>query len=113
MVTGHNIIRFDLKVIQAELMRLDQPSLPRLLVQDTIRLHRSKGFKKGQDNLGRLYDLPEQKMGLDWQAWQDGYDQKGWQTIRARAESDVRMHKLLREVLVDRGYLRDPVSWAP
>lgn len=113
MLTGHNIIRFDLPVIQAELMRLDMDSLPARQVQDTIRLKRSKGFKKGQDNLGRLWDLPEQKMALDWQGWQDGYDEKGWGTIRARAESDVRMHKLLREILIDRGYLRPPVSWSP
>lgn len=113
MVTGHNIMRFDLPVIQAELMRLDMPSLPRVLVQDTMRLHRSKGFKKGQDTLASMYDLPEQKMALNWQQWQDGYDEKGWATIRARCESDVRSHMQLREVLLERGYLKPARYWAP
>jgi DNA polymerase elongation subunit (family B) len=113
MVTGHNIIRFDLPVIQAEVMRLGLPVLKPLLVQDTIKLHRSKGFKKGQDNLGRLYRIADEKLALDWQAWQDAYDEDGWQTIRDRAESDVRMHKQLRAALIDLDYLKEPRTWTP
>jgi DNA polymerase elongation subunit (family B) len=113
MVTGHNIIRFDLPVIQAEVMRLGLPSLRPVLVQDTIKLQRSKGFKKGQDNLGRLYRIADEKMALDWQAWQDAYDEDGWQTIRDRAESDVQMHKQLRAALLERDYLKEPRRWSP
>ena len=113
MVTGHNVLRFDLPVIQAEVMRLGLPSLGSLLVQDTIRLHRSKGFKKGQDNLGRLYRIADEKLTMDWQAWQDAYDEDGWRTIRARAESDVLMHKQLRAALIERDYLREPRPWSP
>ena len=113
MVTGHNIIRFDLPVIQAEVMRLGLPSLKPVLVQDTIKLLRSKGFKKGQDNLGRLYRIADEKLALDWQAWQDAYDEDGWQTIRDRAESDVAMHKQLRDALLELDDLKEPRSWAP
>lgn len=113
MVTGHNILRFDLPVIQAEVMRLGLPSLRPMLVQDTIRLNRSKGFKKGQSNLGRLYRIAEEKLTMDWQAWQDAYDEDGWQTVRARAESDVLMHKQLRETLLERGYMKEPRRWSP
>jgi DNA polymerase elongation subunit (family B) len=113
MVTGHNIRRFDLPVIQAEVMRLGLPSLQPMLVQDTIKLRASKGFKKGQDNLGRLYRIADEKLALDWQAWQDAYDEDGWQTIRDRAESDVTMHKQLRAALIELDYLKEPRRWAP
>lgn len=113
MVTGHNLLRFDLPVIHAEIMRLRLPPLKPVRVQDTIRLLRTKGFKKGQDVLGRLYRLEEQKLSLNWQDWQDAYDEPGWPTIRARAESDVAMHKELRAELVTLRYLKPPRVWKP
>jgi DNA polymerase elongation subunit (family B) len=113
MVTGHNIRRFDLPVLQAEVMRLGLPSLPSVLAQDTIKLLKSKGFKKGQDNLGRLYRIADEKLALDWQAWQDAYDEDGWRTIRDRAESDVMMHKQLRAALIELDYLQEPRPWKP
>jgi DNA polymerase elongation subunit (family B) len=113
MVTGHNIRRFDLPVLQAEVMRLGLPSLPVVLAQDTIKLRTSKGFKKGQDVLGRLYRIADEKLSLDWQAWQDAYDEDGWQTIRDRAESDVAMHKQLRAALIELDYLKEPRRWSP
>jgi DNA polymerase elongation subunit (family B) len=113
MVTGHNIRRFDLPVIQAEVMRLGLPSLKPVLAQDTIKLRTSKGFKKGQDVLGRLYRIADEKLSLDWQAWQDAYDEDGWQTIRDRAESDVAMHKQLRAALIELDYLKEPRRWSP
>jgi hypothetical protein len=94
-------------------MRLGLPSLEPVLAQDTIKLRTSKGFKKGQDNLGRLYRIADEKLALDWQAWQDAYDEDGWQTIRDRAESDVRMHKQLRTALIEHDYLKGPRTWTP
>jgi hypothetical protein len=111
MLTGHNIERFDLPVINAEAMRLALEPIRSVLVQDTMRLFRAKGFKKGQDNLGGLLKIPAKKMALDWQAWQDAYDEDDWQTIRDRCESDVVMHKQMRQKLLDLGYLRTPRIW--
>ena len=111
MLTGHNIERFDLPVINAECMRLGLEPIRTVLVQDTMRLFRAKGFKKGQDNLGGLLKIPAKKMALDWQAWQDAYDETDWQTIRDRCESDVTMHKQMREKLLGLGYLRSPRQW--
>lgn len=113
MLTGHNIARFDLPVINAEAMRLGLEPLGSVLVQDTMWLRRSKGFKKGQDNLGRLLRIADEKLALDWQAWQDAYDEDGWVTIRRRAESDVTMHKQMRSALLELGYLRTPRAWNP
>jgi len=111
MVTGHNIERFDLPVLNAEAMRLGLEPVRSVLVQDTIRVVRSKGFKKGQDTLGRMYRVPSEKLALDWQAWQDAYDEPGWKTVRSRCETDVLMHKQVRERQLAEGHLRAPRRW--
>lgn len=111
MVTGHNLIRFDLPVINADAVRLGLEPVREVLVQDTMRLTRAKGLKKGQDNLGRMLRIDQEKVALDWQAWQDAYDEPDWATIRLRAESDVAMHKELRERLLERNLLKPPARW--
>ena len=118
MVIGHNIERFDLPVINAECMRLALPPIHKVKVHDTMRVARSKGFKKGQDNLGRLYRLVNEKQAMDWQAWQDGYNQEDWEDIRSRAASDVKMHKELYCVMLAAdptqpfGVLKKPHYWS-
>ncbi len=113
MLTGHNIMRFDLPVINAEAMRLKLPPVGQKLCQDTMKLKRSKGFKKGQDNLIELLGVPIPKMALSWQGWQLAYEEKGWEGIVRRCESDVLGHKLLREKLLERGWLKPPTTWRP
>lgn len=111
MVTGHNLIRFDLKVVNADAMRLGLEPVRECLVEDTMRLPKSTGFKKGQDNIGRLFKLRNQKMALDWQGWQDAYDEDGWRDIIARAESDVVMHKEMRLEMLRRNIVKPPIRW--
>jgi DNA polymerase elongation subunit (family B) len=111
MLTGHNIIRFDLPVINSECMRLGLPVVPTKLVQDTMRLMRSKGFKKGQDNIGRMLKLSEEKQAMDWQQWQDAYDEAGWAGIRSRCETDIIQHKTMRVELLELGLLKTPTLW--
>jgi len=113
VVTGHNIYRFDLPIVNAECLRLGLSMLPQLRVQDTMRVPRSRGFKKGQDSLGRLLKVPGEKLHLDWQAWQDAYDQDGWAVVKERAVSDVVMHKQIREEMLARGWLGEPALWKP
>ena len=111
MLTGHNIARFDLPIINAECMRLGLDPIRSAHIQDTMRLVRSKGFKKGQDNLGVLLKTLEQKLDLNWQEWQDAYDQDGWENIRRRCESDVVMHKEVRARLLELDLLKPPTHW--
>ncbi len=111
MLTGHNLIRFDLPVVNAECMRLGLDPIGAVLVQDTMRVRRAKGFKKGQDNLGTMYGIAQEKLALSWQQWQDAYDERGWKTIIQRAESDVVMHKALRLKMIEAGHLKPPVTW--
>ncbi len=111
MVTGHNIERFDLPVINAECMRFRLEPIREILVQDTMRLYRSTGFKKGLDNLECLFKTQQKKMALNWQEWQDAYDEDGWTDIRRRCESDVIGHKEVRRQLLDARFLRSPRFW--
>jgi hypothetical protein len=113
MVTGHNILRYDLPVLNGECVRRGIPGLGPKLAQDTMRLHKTKGLKKGQDNLGKVMGVPDPKMPLSWAEWQEAYEEKGWKTVIKRCESDVLSHKLMRQALLDGGYLRPPVVWSP
>lgn len=113
MVTGHNLLRFDLPVLNADMIRLGLPPLGTKLVQDTMRLPRTKGLKKGQDNLAGLVETYERKLALDWQQWEDAYATPGWPVVMDRARSDVIMHKELRAALLERGLLRTPIHWRP
>lgn len=113
MVTGHNLLRFDIPVLQSELLRNGFSSLKPMLVQDTMRIVKTKGFKKGQENLGHLLRLPIDKLPLSWQQWQDAYDESGWGTVVERCKSDVIQHKLMREEMLSKGWLKPPTWWKP
>lgn len=113
MVTGHNLIRFDLPVLNAEMMRLGMGSLPELIVQDTMLLPKSKGFKKGMDNISQLLDIPMEKQAMTWQQWDDAYAKQGWPEVISRCEGDVLMHKLMRAKLIEEGLLKPPRRWKP
>ena len=114
VVRGHNILRFDLPSLNAECMRLDLPPLKPMLVEDTMKVVKSKGFKKGQDNIGALVQTPVKKLALNWQEWDDAYSEgPPWQTVRDRVASDVLQHKLMREEMKRRGWLKPPRMWRP
>lgn len=112
ILTGHNIIRFDLPIINAECLRLNLPVLQPQRVQDTIKFPKSRGFKKGLDNLGHLYKIRNQKMPLSWQQWEDAYAERGWDTIKRRCEVDVTGHKEVRLEQISRGILQTK-NWKP
>ena len=113
VVTGHNIIRFDLPILMTETMRLGLPTLNPVLVQDTIRLPRTKGFKKGQDNLGVLLETLTKKKSLNWEEWDRAYGDPNSKVVKERVRSDVKMHKEIREEMRIRGWLMAPRLWKP
>lgn len=113
VLTGHNILRFDLPIINAECLRLNLPTLGPKLVQDTIRLPKSKGFKKGQDNMGHALGVKEEKMSLSWAEWAAAYDEPDLRTVKDRCASDVLMHMEMRRAMLERGWLRAPRPWRP
>lgn len=106
VITGHNIARFDLWVLNAELMRLRLPLLPVLPKIDTMQIKSAKGFKKGQDVMSDVLEVPAKKKAMNWAEWQKAYATNGWAEIKERCASDVIQHKLLLAKLTDLGYLR-------
>ena len=113
MVTGHNLLRFDLPVLNADLIRLGLPPLGPVRVQDTMRIVRTKGLKKGLDNLSGMLRTLAKKEAKDWQEWEDAYAVPGWPEVVSRARSDVVLHKEVRELMLERGLVRASVTWRP
>src|SRR5690242_11565076 len=66
MVTGHNIRRFDLRVFNAEALRCGVEPIRSILVEDTMRVLNSKGFKKGLDNIAVELGVPGRKKAMSW-----------------------------------------------
>jgi hypothetical protein len=113
IVTGHNITRFDLRTLNANFMRFGLDPLPELRVQDTMHLPKTKGFKKGQDNIGELLGIPLHKLSLNHQQWDAAYREPGWPVVRERCVGDVEQHKLIRAEMLRRGWLKAPKPWRP
>jgi len=111
--TGHNLRRFDIPVLVAEAMKLDLPVPTATLVQDTMRVPRGKGFKKGQDNLGTLLKAPLRKRSLNYQEWMEAYAERSLDTVKERVVGDVLQHMQIREKMMARGWLAHPRMWTP
>lgn len=113
IVTGHNILRFDLRVLNANFMRFGLDPLPELRVQDTMRIPKAKGLKKGQDNLGVTLGTPLHKLALNHQEWDAAYRTPGWPVVKERCMTDVAQHKLIRAEMIRRGWLTEARVWKP
>jgi DNA polymerase elongation subunit (family B) len=113
VVTGHNLLRFDLPVLNAECIRTGQEPLKSILVQDTIRLPKTKGLKKGQDVLGRTLGGVNEKQAMHWGEWDDAYEVDGWPEVIGRCKTDVIGHKEMRQNMLDRGLMKPSVRWNP
>lgn len=120
MVTGHNLLRFDLPVINADLIRIGYKPLWPLLVEDTMRVPKAKGLKKGQDNMALMLDVRNRKRNMDWQAWDDAYQWDDliagrgadWSKVVERCVTDVKQHKAMRQRMLAEGLLKAPVRWS-
>lgn len=112
IVAGHNITRFDLPVLNAELIRCGQePLRDPVRVIDTIRLPKAKGLKKGQDNLSTVLGVTEVKQGMTWAEWDEAYSVEGWPEVVSRVVGDVRQHMELMGAMRERNLLAKPSTW--
>jgi DNA polymerase elongation subunit (family B) len=121
LLTGHNIDRFDLPLLQAQLMRCGLPSLPPLQTQDTMRLPKKRDMSASQESLINYAALkavcpigmPIYKHHLSIPEWEDSA--MGWNNdlLIERPMSDVHGHVHLREVLIEKGYLSPARAWKP
>lgn len=115
IVTAHNVRRHDLPTIQANLARYDLPLLGPVLTQDTLSLKPSfKDFSRSQENLCARLKIPAPKEHMSVTDWEEAntLSDAGWTETRRRVVGDVVQHKLLREELIRRNWLRPPRTWA-
>jgi hypothetical protein len=110
VVTGHNVERFDLRVWNAEAMRCGVEPVRSILVEDTMRTLRAKGYKKGLDNIASAFGVGS-KLALNWTEWDIAYEDPSWRDVIARCESDVRLHKAVRMEMKARGWLKPARMW--
>lgn len=102
--TGHNILRFDLPVLDGEALKLGLPKLPSRLVQDTIGIRKIRA-KKGQDVLAAVLGVVDEKLPLNWAQWEAAYGEKTLATVKERVSGDVIQHKQLRHAMLEHGWL--------
>lgn len=113
IATGHNIERHDLPQLNAETRYVGLPNMQPVMAQDTIRFPKTKGFKKGLDNLGVLLEVETPKLAMNHATWMNAYGDPEMAGIKARVVSDVIMHKEIRERMRERGWLKAPRMWSP
>ena len=112
VLTGHNIVRFDLRVFNAEAMRCGVEPIRRIFVEDTMRILKAKGYKKGLDNIAVELGVDGRKKAMSWAEWDLAYEDPTWAEVIERCESDVRLHKMIRVEMHRRGWLKPITTWA-
>ena len=112
-VVGHYIRKFDLPLMNAEMLRHDHRPLGAKLTQDTHGdIVRTKGMKRDQENLAKQFGLSEKKFHMAWHDWEDAYKEPGWPLVKERVVSDVVQNKMLRLEQLRRGWLKKPRMWS-
>jgi hypothetical protein len=122
MVTGHYIRMHDLPIINGALMEYGLPLLgPKLSCDTKLDMMKKADIPATQEFLlatlgvrdadGRLL----QKLHMSQTDWREAnrLTPEGIAKTKARVESDVRDHILLRKAMLEAGMLRRPSMWYP
>ena len=86
-----------------------------------MRVPKTKGLKKGQENLAQMLEVKNRKRSMDWQAWDEAYEwdaliagfRPSWEKVIERCVTDVKQHKQMRTRMLQAGILKPPVHWTP
>lgn len=116
MVTGHFIRRYDLPNINGALLEAGMGPLAAKLTSDTKEdLVRRQGISVSQESLAEMLGIPASKYHMSQPKWRaaNRLNPEGLEQTRRRAVGDVRQHKLMRQALIDRGWLKPPRTWSP
>lgn len=115
-VTGHNIRRHDLPILNGALMEHGLPTLGPKLTCDTYGdLKRKSGISGSQENLASMLGLDSPKVGMSTTAWREAnrLTRTGIAWAKERVIADVIQHKELRERLIELDLLKPPRVWRP
>ena len=95
-----------------ECHRLNLPMPSAKLVLDTMDLPKGV-MKKGLDNLAIIYELPAEKMEMNWAQWYKAYGNPTWDEIEQRVASDVLLQKYVLFEQQKRKIQKPPKKWSP
>ena len=116
LVTGHNIIKHDLRIINGALLEEGLSPLPPKMVSDTyLHLRKKGGVSGSQESLAAMLGVRSPKVGMSQADWREAnrLTPEGIAKTRKRCVGDVRQHMALRKELLGRGWLRPPTLWRP
>jgi hypothetical protein len=116
LVTGHNIIKHDLRILNGALLEEGLSPLPPKMVCDTYtHLKRKGGISGSQENLAKMLGVRVRKQGMSQADWREAnrLTPGGIDKTRRRVVGDVKQHIALRRELLKRDWLRAPRIWQP
>jgi hypothetical protein len=116
LVTGHNIIKHDLRILNGALLEEGLSPLPPKMVCDTyLHLKRKGGVSGSQENLAKMLGVRVPKQGMSQADWREAnrLTPQGIEKTRRRVVGDVKQHIALRRELLNRQWLRNPTLWRP
>ena len=116
LVTGHNIRKHDLRILNGALLEEGLSPLPCKLVCDTyLDLKKKGGVSGSQQELSLRLGVRSPKVGMSQADWREAnrLTPEGIDKTRRRVVGDVRQHVQLRKELLRRDWLRPPTMWSP
>jgi hypothetical protein len=116
MVTGHNILKHDLPLLNGASLELGLAPLSPTLVQDTYKhLKRKAGVSGSQESLAQMLGVEAPKIGMDQASWREAnrLTPAGIEKTKLRCSSDVIQHMALRQRLLELDWLKAPAKWSP
>ena len=116
LVTGHNIIKHDLRILNGALLEEGLSPLPPKLVCDTYADLKKKGGVSGsQESLAQMLGIRAKKIPMSQADWREAnrLTPEGIEKTKRRAVGDVKQHIAMRKELLRRDWLKPPRIWRP
>lgn len=116
IVTGHNIIRHDLPILNGACLENGLgPLSPKMVCDTYLHLKRKKGVGGSQANLAHMLGIRQHKKGMSQADWREAnrLEPQGIEKTRKRVVGDVQQHVALRKELLRRQWLHEPRLWRP
>ena len=112
-VMTYNGRRFDQPVLNGTMFYCGMPPLEEVKVYDLHDFGKTKGLKRGLDNIAVHLGAAEEKLAMNHSQWALGYQEPHWRMIRERACSDVRLTEEVYQLKDELGWVRPPKVWVP
>lgn len=117
IVTGHNIMKYDLPVVSGSMVYAGLRPLSPKLASDTY-MHGPKAamtFSRSLENVADMLGLLSGKHHMNNAAWKrsNTLDPDAVEVTKERVSSDVTLHIEVRAAMLERRMLKTPTFWYP